>query len=424
VKTSVKWIIFLLAIAFLIGAGIVLFSLGTRRAATTDTTVRPAVPVTAIQLEPRRFVSRARYSARLAAASDVTVTARVTGTIEEDVFSEGAKVKEGQALFRIDEDSYRFAMEQAEATLDLARENLRKTRNISRPELIHRLKAMVVQMESALDKAASDARRYEELYRQGAIPLSRKEDADLALVASRSQLEIARRNLEEANAGARDEDQAAAEAGVRQAEAALHLARDRWEDTVIRSPISGTVAVKKVFLGDTVQPGRPVAEIVDLSTFRIEVGVSGSDVLFFAAGDTVAVDAGGDTEEVPAVVMDVGVKADGKTGAFPVILRMENPDDETSRRRYRAGMDVTVSFTRIDIPGALAVPATAVLTETERQFVFVAADGAAHRRDVTVGPRANGEAVVTTGLSDGELVVVVGQKQLRDGDRVELTVEE
>jgi len=424
VKTSVKWIIFLLAISLLIGAGIALYSLGTRRAVTTDIALRPAVPVTAVRLTPGRFVSRARYSARLAGVSDVTVTARVTGTIEEDLVSEGATVEEGQALFRIDEDSFRFAMEQAEASLDLARENLRKTRNISRPELIHRLNAMVVQMESALDKAVSDARRYEELYSQGAIPLSRKEDADLALVASRSQLEIARRNLEEANAGARDEDQAAAEAGVRQAKAAWHLARDRWEETVVRSPINGTVAVKKVFLGDTVQPGAPVAEIVDLSAFRIEVGVSGADVAFFAVGDTVTVSAGGDAEEMPAVVRDVGVKANGKTGAFPVILRMENPDGDSSRRRFRAGMDVAVSFTRIDIPRALAVPATALLAETERQFVFVAADGAASRREVTVGARAGGEAVVTAGLAEGDLVVVVGQKQLRDGDRVELTVEE
>lgn len=422
-KTSVKWIIFLLTIALLIGAGIVLFSLGTRRAATTDTTRRPPVPVTAVKLEAGRFVSKARYSARLAAASDVTVTARVTGTIEEDLVSEGEEVTQGQPLFRIDEDSYRFAMEQAEASLDLAKETFRKTKNISRPELIHRLEAMMVQMESSLEKAASDARRYEELYRQGAIPLSRKEDADLSLVASRSQLEIARRNLEEANAGARDEDQAAAEAGVRQAEAAWRLARDRWEETVVRSPINGTVAAKKVFLGDTVQPGAPVAEVVDLSSFKIEVGVSGADVGYFSVGGTVTVTAGGGGEEVPAVVRDVGVKADGRTGAFPVILRMVNPDHSASPRRYRAGMDATVSFTKIDIARALAVPSTALLHETERSFVFVVVDDAASRREVTVGPQSAGETVITAGLGAGDLVVVVGQKQLRDGDRVELTVE-
>lgn len=423
-KTSVKWIIFLIIIALLIGAGIALFSLGTRRAATTDTTVRPPVPVTAVRLEAGRFVSRARYSARLAAASDVTITSRVTGTIEEDLASEGEEVTVDQPLYRVDDDSYRFAMEQAKASLDLARENLRKTQNISRPELIHRLEAMVVQAESSLEKAASDARRYEELHRQGAIPLSRKEDADLSLVASRSQLEIARRNLEEATAGAREEDQAAAEAGVRQAEAAWHLAKDRWEETVVRSPINGTVAVKKVFLGDTVQPGASLAEVVDLSSFKIEVGVSGSDVGYFAVGDSVTVTAGGDGEEVPAVVRDVGVKADGRTGAFPVILRMKNPDSKASPRRYRAGMDVTVSFTKIDIARALAVPTTALLHETGGNFVFTIAGDDARRQEVTVGARAGGETVVTAGLGEGDLVVVVGQKQLRDGDKVELTVEE
>jgi multidrug efflux pump subunit AcrA (membrane-fusion protein) len=423
-KKPVKWTLFVLCVALLLAAGSGLLYLGTQRSGDLDPVEKPAVPVTAVRLGPRDFVAAGEYTARLSAVSDVTVTARVGGTVEEDLISEGEEVRKDQPLYRVEDDSYRFATDQAEAALDLARQNHRKTQNISRPELIHRLEALVVQRESSLKKAESDAARYAELHREGAIPLSRKEESDLALTAAQAQLKIARKNLEEARTGARAEDQAAAEAAVRQAEAAWQLARDTWEKTVIRSPLQGTVASKKVFAGDTVQPGMPVAEVVDLTSFKIEFGVSGADVAFFEVGTKVTVTPRHGGEPHPAVVRDVGVKADEKTGSFPVILRMENPDSGTGDRILRAGMDVTVSFTRIDLRDVLVLPSSALLREVDRSLAFVVEDGVAHRRNVTLGPEYDGNSIVTGGLEEGGVVVVVGQRQLRDGDKVELTFEE
>jgi RND family efflux transporter MFP subunit len=402
-KKPVKWTLFVLCVALLLAAGSGLLYLGTQRSGDLDPVEKPAVPVTAVRLGPRDFVAAGEYTARLSAVSDVTVTARVGGTVEEDLISEGEEVRKDQPLYRVEDDSYRFATDQAEAALDLARQNHRKTQNISRPELIHRLEALVVQRESSLKKAESDAARYAELHREGAIPLSRKEESDLALTAAQAQLKIARKNLEEARTGARAEDQAAAEAAVRQAEAACS---------------------KKVFAGDTVQPGMPVAEVVDLTSFKIEFGVSGADVAFFEVGTKVTVTPRHGGEPHPAVVRDVGVKADEKTGSFPVILRMENPDSGTGDRILRAGMDVTVSFTRIDLRDVLVLPSSALLREVDRSLAFVVEDGVARRRNVTLGPEYDGNSIVTGGLEEGGVVVVVGQRQLRDGDKVELTFEE
>jgi multidrug efflux pump subunit AcrA (membrane-fusion protein) len=420
----VKWTLFVLCVALLLGAGFGLLYLGTRHAGDLAPPEEHAVPVTAVRLGPRDFAAAAEYTARLSAASDITVTARVGGTIEEDLITEGEEVRKDQPLYRVEDDSYRYAMDQAEAALDLARQNHLKTQNISRPELIHRLEALLVQRESSLKKAENDAARYEELHREGAIPLSRKEESDLALTAARAQLEIARKNLEEARTGARAEDQAAAEAAVRQAEAAWKLARNTWEKTVIRSPLQGTIAAKKVFAGDTVQPGMPVAEVVDLTSFKIEFGVSDADVAFFKAGKKVTVSPRHGGEPLPAVVRDVGVKADEKTGSFPVILRMGNPGGGTGGRILRAGMDVTVLFTRIELHDVLVLPSSALLREVGRSLAFVVEDGVARRREVTLGPEYRGDSVVTGGLKEGEVLVVVGQQQLRDGDKVELTLEQ
>jgi HlyD family secretion protein len=423
-KNTVKWSLFAVSALVLLGGAAGLLRLGTRPAPDAGVDERPVIPVTAVTLSRRDFFLRGEYAARLKAVSDVTVTARVPGTIEEDLADEGDEVEDGQPLYRLDDNAFRFAMEQAEAALDLARENLRKAENFSRPQLIRRLESIVTQRESALKKADSDALRFAELYREGAVPLSQKENADLALASARSALEIARENLSEATDGARAEDQAAAEAAVRQAEAGWRLARDTWEKTVVRSPLKGTVALKKAFAGDTVQPGHPLIEIVDLTSFRVEFGASAADVGFFRAGDSVTVLAPPDGKPATAVVNNAGVKSDGGTGSFPIILEMDNPEVKGAERFFRAGMDVSVVFTKVALAGVIVVPSSSLLREVEETWVFVVDGRVARRRAVTVGPETEGESVVTAGLAEGEVLTIVGQQRLRDGDEVELTFEE
>jgi hypothetical protein len=87
-------------------------------------------------------------------------------------------------------------------------------------------------------------------------------------------------------------------------------------------------------------------------------------------------------------------------------------------------MDVTVVFTKIELSAVLVVPSSSLLREVEETWVFVVEEKFARRRAVTVGPESGGEAVITAGLAEGEVLVIVGQQRLRDGDEVELTFEE
>jgi membrane fusion protein (multidrug efflux system) len=183
VKRSVKWPLFIFVVLVLLGSGAGLLSLGMRPVAEEGGGEERTVPVTVVTIRKKNFTMTGTYHGRLQAVRDVVITARVGGIIEEDLIDEGDTVEEGQALFRIEENPYRFAMEQAQAALDLARENLRKIRNLSRPEHIRRLEAVVAERETALKKAENDAARFEELHREGAVPLSSKEQIDLLVSA-------------------------------------------------------------------------------------------------------------------------------------------------------------------------------------------------------------------------------------------------
>ena len=420
-RSAVKWSSTVAALAILLGTGLFFLRQGSRPVVGEAQPEEP-LPVTAVPLASRLFVLEGEYSARLSAVRDVTVMAKAGGTVEEDLIREGDHVAEGQSLYRLDDDTYRFAVQQSEAALDLARENLRKVQNASRPELLRRLEALLEESDAALKKAESDALRFAGLLEEGAVPLSQKEGADLALAAARSRAKVARENLEEARTGARDEDRAAAAAAVKQAEATFLMAQDTLENATVTSPLKGIVASKEVFAGDTVQPGRPMAAIVDISSFKINLGVPPADVSRFRRGDIVTVLPLSSGGPLSASVADVGVKADDKTGSFPVILRLPNPPGREPA--LRAGMDIVVRIVRERVEDALVVPVPALLRDREGASIFVVRGNRAERRWVEVGVSSESEAVLTAGAEEGELIAVVGQQRLRDGDLVEPTIEE
>jgi RND family efflux transporter MFP subunit len=418
-RAWIKWVLAAAVFSLLLALGIYLAWVGFKREEPEANLEKPPVPVTVLKLEKREFTLTSVYNSRLEAVSDVTVTAKVRGTIVEDLVREGQKVSRGQVLYRLDDDSFRFAMLQAEAAVELARENLRKVQNISRPEEISRLEALANEARAGLEKARSDAERYEELYREGAVSLSQKESVDLALVAAEARAEVADENLSQARSGAREEDIASARASLAQADAAFSLARDTWEDTTIRSPISGIISSKEAFTGDTLEAGMAVCNVVDLSSFRIDVGVPGAEIGSLRTGDEVSVSVGGYNETYSAVIEDVGVKADDRTGNFPVIFRLANVNPNGKARPLRAGMDVKVRIVLERAPDTIVIPTSSLLRETNATAVFIVRNDVASKRAVHLGVASEVEATVSAGLDPGELLVVVGQHQLTTGDKVE-----
>jgi hypothetical protein len=69
---------------------------------------------------------------------------------------------------------------------------------------------------------------------------------------------------------------------------------------------------------------------------------------------------------------------------------------------------------------ALAVPLYAIITQGDNRFVYIEKNGHAERRNVELGPLMDWQVLVTSGLRDGEKVIVVGQRFLNDGQEVEV----
>ncbi|MGD2069169.1 MAG: efflux RND transporter periplasmic adaptor subunit [Gemmatimonadota bacterium] len=211
--------------------------------------------------------------------------------------------------------------------------------------------------------------------------------------------------------------------GAEQAKANLQTLRERLERTVVRAPIGGVLDDRMVEVGTMVNPGAPVARIVDLDPVKITAGVPeryATDVGRGAAA-TVTFDVL-DDQLFEGSISFVGAAVNPRNRTFPVELTLPNPG-----RAIKPEMVANVEVTRRELQQALVVPQEALVRVEDGYVVFVVEEQAgapvARMRPVTLGPSQRDEVVVTEGLEAGDRLVVVGQKQVAEGDRVRLVGE-
>ncbi|PLP89504.1 efflux RND transporter periplasmic adaptor subunit [Pseudomonas sp. FFUP_PS_473] len=185
----------------------------------------------------------------------------------------------------------------------------------------------------------------------------------------------------------------------------------------IRAPFSGELGIRQVHLGDYVQAGRPLATLTDLNGLRVNFTVSERDSASIVKGQAVevAVDAwGGMTFEGVVSAIDPQVN---NSHVIRVQALLKDHQD-----KLRPGMYAKV---KVQLPGKdeLVVPETAITYNAYGESVFVTYEEngqkKVRRKNISIGERRDGLAVVLKGLQAGEEVVTSGQIKLQDGVAIE-----
>ncbi|MGE5275528.1 MAG: efflux RND transporter periplasmic adaptor subunit [Acidobacteriota bacterium] len=249
------------------------------------------------------------------------------------------------------------------------------------------------------------------------------EGARAGLAASRSALELARRNraryekLEARQAAAAVElerarqEEAAAAAGAASAEAALRRAETDRAQAVLTAPFDAVVVEKMVSPGDLAAPGRPLVRLASVSGRRVEAAPGEQEAAHLAVGDPV----------------EVVVAGRAQTGRVAEIVGAIDP--ATRRRTVRIdlpqGDEPPVgSFARVRLPGAaqprLVVPERAIVARGGLEVAWTAgSDGRLALRYVRTGARMGGGLVeVRSGLDAGDRVVLEPPADLEAGTRL------
>lgn len=314
---------------------------------------------------------------RAVAPDEIAIRPQVGGVVSEVLYTPGQPIGKGDPMFRIDPGTYQAAVAEAEANLASAN-------------------AAVLQAQAAFDRAKA-------LQNSGST----------------------RAALEEAEA-TRDQAQAA----VKAAEAALTVAQIQLSWTTITSPLDGLPSISAVSPGDLVTAGQSDAlatvtrlDPIDVDMYepsarlqrlrdRIESGEIATNeslraeltlengVIYAATGEMVA----------------PGYTVSTTTGAIDFRFRFDNPE-----RRILPGMFVrgTVELGQIE---AVLVPQLAATRGRDGLLsAWVAEDGKAVKRTLNEEGVHDNAWIVTSGLGDGDLLIVNGITGLTEGAEVQTT---
>lgn len=201
-----------------------------------------------------------------------------------------------------------------------------------------------------------------------------------------------------------------------QTDSAAEEARINIEQCRVVSPISGIVNNRFVETGEYVQPGTPVFQVVDTATVKVVILIPEKDIFAIHIGDPIAFT----IQPMPdhtfeGKVTFVAAEADDRNNAFPTEITVDNAQD-----LLRPGMIAQVEFKRGIHKNMVSLPMSAVLPSKGDHVVYLVKDDQAVRRKVQIETITAKRALISSGLEDGDQVVVEGNRTLGDGQRVEI----
>lgn len=214
----------------------------------------------------------------------------------------------------------------------------------------------------------------------------------------------------------RDVEQA--RAAHAQAAAALVVASRSLELATLRSPITGVVSKNSAVLDASVDPTQPLVQVVDPHALEARILLAAGDAaqIHRDAAVTLTTGSGEGTVVARGRVLAIAPTIDSLTGTVVVRARVEAPS-----RELRLGEVVGVRIEAGVQANALVVPVMALVPSSSGdgyQVFVVTAGDTARARPVTVGIRSAGFAMVTDGVSAGEVVVADGAFGVEDGSRI------
>ena len=325
-------------------------------AVATVVSVAPAVRQTVTE--------KLTYTGTIEAWRKINITPEIGGKVARIVVEEGQRVAAGRLLAELDTVSIDLQLRQAEAGLAVA--------------------------QASFDNASRTKDRMDRLQAQKAISEQQSEQARLGFDAAKAQLE--------------------------QAGAGVALARHARACAVMTAPWAGLISSKNAQVGDVINPmmgGYGIVTLVDDSRIKVIVEVTPGDIGRLQKGHPALLRvSNGEPSDHAGLIAVINQTGDSLSKKFRVEVDVPNPG-----WKLRPGVYGTVVFEVQSHQNALTVPQKAIL---ENKYVFLAENGKAVKRPVTLGLKSTTSIEVLEGLKEGDLVIIEGNFGLIEGSPVEI----
>jgi HlyD family secretion protein len=370
--------------------------------------------------EKRTIIETITANGKIQPEKEVKISPDVSGEIVELTVKEGYPVEKGQLLLRIKPDIYISQKDRSMAAISSAR-------------------ARLAQAEAQYTQADLSFKRSQQLFGEQTISKSDFEQAQASYTVAKSEVD-------------------AAKFSVVSAEASVKEANENLVKTSIYAPMTGTVSMLLVELGERVagtnlMAGTEMLRVADLSRMEARVEVNENDIVKVKLGDTALIEVDayldrkfkGVVTEIANSAKTTGVSADQVTNFDVKILVLptsyQSLVDAGDKNPFRPGMSASVDIQTDSKNDILTVPIQAVTTRTDttknvtkpsgkdiRTLVFITDGKYALAKDVKTGIQDNNYIEILSGLNENDRVISSPfsaiSKKLADSTLIEIVKKE
>jgi len=374
------------------------------------------VPVRTALVEKGEVNSFLKVTGVVEANETVRVTSEIMGQAKEVKVKNGEEVKRGDILITLGDEQIKIQVAQAQATLDSVQASSDKIKSGARPQVIKQAESALLQAKMNRDSVEENYLRMKKLFTEKAISEQQYEQAKNQYEIADVQYQSARESYELVIEGAAEEDIKSVEAQVRQAKAALDMAKYQLKNTQITAPISGKVTSISVSSGEMISPSIPLLSIIDVSRIFVKVGISEKDISKIKEGQKVSLEIDAFPEEkFRGEVVSKGVAVDQISKALEVKIEILQPETDIPIGVFARG-DILVKTNQ----NTLIVPSSALTRKKGGIYVYVIEEGVARQKEVVLGIIQDERVEILDGLSEKEEIVVLGNQELEDGLKVDV----
>jgi len=353
------------------------------------------------------------------AGSVVELRPLVAGRIVElgPSFFEGAVVRAGEMLIKIDPFDYRIEIDDKTAAIAESAARLKETEAELR---IERRMLDIAQSQATLRKR--DLERKHDLAQRGTLSRKSRDDARIAFNDAKQSVESRQQLIH--RLGARVEQQ---RASVVRAEAVLRRARRNLDETILGAPADGFLADAVAAVGQRVSTGDRIARLIVANRLEVSfqftqrdfgrlAGDGGRGAMSRLIGTKVRVDwrVGGGRFAFDAVIERLGAEIDAAGGGIGVYARITTPDLASP---LRPGAFVEVVVPGRTYRGVLRLPESAI---TDDGSIYVVDNGRLVGLPAEIVRRVAGGVLVRADIPEGTQVVTTRFPEIGPGIRVEI----
>ncbi len=366
---------------------------------------RKAKPVKIIEIKEEQAETLLKYTGTVIPRGTKKVSFKSPGKINAIYVQKGDYVNKGQILAELDKTDLKFALEAAQAQLAAAQAQYNKALKGALPSDLDNAGLNVDKAQNAYDFTKITYEKLEKLHEAGGISDSELEQAKLELDIRKAELNQAKKVLEQAVDGARDEDKTALLSQVRAAETDVAHKKNLLEEAELISDMDGYIVEILNEPGEMVGAGYPVV-VIRNTELAVQIGVSEAVLTSFQLGMKATV--GSNSTSVTGEIDHIAQIPDERTRTY--LIEISVPENA-----FPIGSIAKVEIAMGEELG-IWIPIKTIIAN-EQDYVFVIKDGLAVKTPVNI-ENIRGSQAKVRGINAGEQLVVEGLAKLKDRDKV------